>query len=383
VLCGCTSAIFRTLETLLSAGFEPNERLEGLVDSFNGSEELANFVGFAPIQILAVAALDALQNEESLGETLFLGVVGLITNAMVHMLKKGARLNLEPPPMKRPRNAYSNDSNPDSSTGSENNSRDFSSVPRSDQLKLYSNKQLTHVLGGPDRQNAAQEIWNSIQPAQSPSGTFKFHTDKLVINDSQAPGGSDERSCAICWKVFGKLINRKHRCRISRRHICDECSTKRVFCSGEEHRVSDGQFLLAKADEVKAVMQRVSELQVSDMKEEGKRKCQTEGKSTAAIRLDNLESQEKANRDSLFGKMLGDVGKNFFGDDAEEEHDTVVQANNSLAGLTNQLSQTRDALNQRGEKLNTLAEKSDKLVNASENFANLAKELNRASSSWW
>ena len=89
---------------------------------------------------------------------------------------------------------------------------------------------------------------------------------------------------------------------------------------------------------------------------------------------------EIANRDSLFGNVIGSMSKAVFGDDPEEE--TVAeQTNNSIAGLSAQLNQTRDALNQRGEKLNALAEKSDRLVSASQDFATMAKELNRKTQS--
>jgi hypothetical protein len=34
------------------------------------------------------------------------------------------------------------------------------------------------------------------------------------------------------------IMNRKHRCRISKRHVCDDCSTKRLVEGGVESRVS-------------------------------------------------------------------------------------------------------------------------------------------------
>ena len=46
----------RTLVALFDCGFEPNERLEGLLEDFDGSEDLAAHVGYAPTQILMVAA---------------------------------------------------------------------------------------------------------------------------------------------------------------------------------------------------------------------------------------------------------------------------------------------------------------------------------------
>ena len=189
--------------------------------------------------------------------------------------------------------------------------------------------------------------------------------DKLAIEDSAAPGGSDEKSCAICWSSFGKLMNRKHRCRISRRHVCDECSSKRIVEAGEEHRVSDGQFLLARADEAKS--RRLAEAKERSEKEQHR--------ETTEARLSRLEAEEQSKRDSLFSGVMEGMAKAVFGEDEETEK----SQQKNIEGLSSQLNQTRDALNERGEKLNTLAEKSDKLVNASRDFASMAKELNRQS----
>jgi hypothetical protein len=368
----------RTLEVLFGSGFEPNERLEGLVDVFNGSEELGMYVGFAPIQILALAAMDALQHKESLGETLFLGVVGLIGNVADSMVKNGARMSLDAPSTTRPRNSPSSGSIHDTTTGSERSNR----IERTDELNIASNEHLVDTLGGMERLKKAQLAWDSIKSIPSASGTFIFHADKLAIEDSQAPGGSDGKSCAICWKPFGKLMNRKHRCRISRRHVCDECSSKRILSEGEEHRVSDGQFLLAKAEKVKAVSKPlplpvVGSLQAKKMQEKKQVNKKIQPNSAVISRLERLEAEDQADRDSLFGSFLDNAAKAVFGEEPENEDKAQAQAD-GIAGLSDQLDQTRDALNQRGEKLNTLAEKSDRLVNASEDFASMAKKLNQS-----
>lgn len=356
----------RTLEVLLASGFEPNERLEGLVDDFNGSEELSNYVGFAPIQILAAAAVDVLESKEFLPETLFLGIQGLFSNVADFLVKRGARLSLDQPPNTRLRNSSLNSTNfNDASTGSESFGRELKPLDRSEQMKIQSNKELETMLGGIERLNAAQTMWNAIKSTEIKSNSIVFHTDRNPIEDSVAPGGSDERSCFICWKAFGKLMNRKHRCRIARRHVCDECSSKRVVKDGEEHRISDGQFLFAKAHEARLLSRRGFGSEESNMTKERKEKDQSHQQSALAARLDRLEAEEKANRDSLFGNVLGNMTKAVFGEDPEEETVTA-QANSSITGLSDQLNQTRNALVQRGEKLNTLAEKSDKLVSASE-----------------
>lgn len=376
------SLFVRTMEVLLRSGFEPNERLEGMLDVFNGSEQLAAYVGFSPIQILGLTALDAAQYKESLGETLLLGVLGLIANLAESMVKNGARLTLDAPPSTRLRNAPILRAQ-NTSTGNEGSRVEIRVMDLCDQLKIASNAELADLLGGMDRLSKAQLAWDSIKSVPLASGTFKFHSDKLAIDDSQAPGGSDEKSCAICWKPFGKLMNRKHRCRISRRHVCDDCSSKRILSDGEEHRVSDGQFLLAKAEKVKAVAKpptppvMIGSHQTTKAKEKTGKLTTTQTTSVVESRLDRLEAEDQANRDSLFGGFLDNATKAVFGEETEGEDKAKVQAGNT-AGLSGQLNQTRDALNQRGDKLNTLAEKSDRLASASEDFASMAKKLNQS-----
>ena len=367
--------LIKCLECLFSSGFEPNERLEGLIGEFNGSDELSFYIGFAPIQILAAAALYVADRRELLEEALVLGIQGLMCNIAEFLVKKGSRFSLDLPTKTRLRNTFlSSCTINEISAGNERSSQDLMmSLERSERLNIQTHEALESMLGGIVRLSAAQTAWNAINSAEITTNKFIFHTDKNLIEDSQAPGGSDEKSCAICWKAFGKLMNRKHRCRIARRHVCDECSSKRVVKDGEEHRISDGQFLYAKAEEARLVSRRVID-------SDNKVKDQTSQQNALAARLKRLEDDEMANRDSLFGNVIGSMSKAVFGDDPEEE--TVAeQTNNSIAGLSAQLNQTRDALNQRGEKLNALAEKSDRLVSASQDFATMAKELNRKTQS--
>jgi len=175
------------------------------------------------------------------------------------------------------------------------------------------------------------------------------------------------------------MMTRKHRCRISRRFICDECSTRRIFDNDEEHRVSDGQFLLAKAEELKKTSRmlgaaKVQEQGINQVTQEVKEKQSSGG---VAARLERLEAEENAGRDSLFGGIMATVTKAL--GESESSKDNSQTESDSLAGLSNQLNQTRDVLNERGEKLSTLSDKSDKLVTASQDFAAMAKELNRKS----
>ena len=353
----------RTLETLFSFGFEPNERLEGFVDIFKGADELAFHVGYSPIQILAAAALEASAQSDLLGEPLTMSLQGMIANVAEYLVKNGARLTLDPPPTSR---SVQRSSSAVTDSGSPGNEEcdELNPVNRS-HLRIQSNKQLEELLGKL-RLNAAQMVWNSAKSVSS--GKAIIHTDnKSVIEDSGAPGGSDEKSCAICWKSFGALVNRRHRCRITRRHVCDECSSKRLVQDGEEHRISDGQFLLARAD------LKIEESRKLEERKAEQKAVQRESHIDSA-RLERLEAEEQAYRSSLFGGVLEKVTKSVFGD--VEQAEAPVDA---IGGLSAKLGETRDALNERGEKLSTLAEKSDKLVNASKDFASLAKELNKKS----
>jgi hypothetical protein len=78
--------------------------------------------------------------------------------------------------------------------------------------------------------------------------TIHREVSKSNLDDSEAPGGSDEKSCAICWTKFGTLRNRKHKCRVTLCYVCEDCSRKRVIDGKEDHHVSDGQFCLARVD---------------------------------------------------------------------------------------------------------------------------------------
>ena len=348
---------------MLNHGFEPNERLEGVLETFDGVEDLIAHTGFAPIQILSAAALDAMSQKDRLGVAHYMNTMKEISGAMETLVRQGGRLSLESPPTLRSKDRRSSSSISDSSADGQEGTGDFMAHDRS-LLKIQNNKKLMEMLGAP-RLISAENFWVDLKPVAS-SDAFVFHTDKLAIEDSEAPGGSDVKSCAICWKPFGAITNRKHRCRISRRHICDDCSSKRILEGEDEHRISDGQFLLARADLAKSKSQKIEQTRMGTAKEQ----------NSALTGILRLEAEEAANRDSLFGNVLGNVAKAVFGDD--EEAATQLHAD-SIQGLSHNLNQTRNQLNERGEKLNTLAEKSDRLANASKDFASMAKELNRQS----
>lgn len=357
----------RVLETLYSSGFEPNERIETIVDQFVGSEKLACYVGFAPIQILYRAGLDVLEHKGRIPETSYRRIVDTIGKLAESMVSKGTRFIMDVPPSNRPRAAES-----DVVVDTAN------LVERGDQLKIESNKELAEVLGGLDRLKAAVKSWEALKPINAESNAFVFHTDnKSVIENESAAGGSDEKSCFICWKQFGKLMNRKHRCRITKKHICDECSSKRMISNGEEHRISDGQYLSVMLGGASVAPKQSLPGGVSAKRGNvGTGTGGAKAKNDVTSRLEKLEAAEQANRDSLFGSFLDNASKAMFGED--EETDKATAQAEGLAGLSNQLGETRNMLLQRGDKLNTLAEKSEKLASASEDFAKMAKKLNQS-----
>eukprot|EP00934_Nitzschia_sp_Nitz4_P009330 Nitzschia sp. Nitz4//scaffold156_size52432//26049//30881//NITZ4_006827-RA/size52432-snap-gene-0.13-mRNA-1//-1//CDS//3329537415//9320//frame0 len=352
--------IIQTLAVLFRFGFEPNERFEGLLVPFTGSENLVAHVGFAPIQILAAAALDIVRVKEELGGTNYLALANLLSKVSGFLIMHGGRVALEPPPTARSKDRRFLET---TEAAVETESLPIQRL----ELKITENQKLVELLGIRN-QSHAEKVWNEFSGVES-CGIAKFHTDKLAIPDSLAPGGSDSKTCAICWKPFGTITNRKHRCRISRRHVCEECSTKRVKENGEDHRVSDGQFLLARADAMTVAAR--EQHQQQDIRNDHQHQVP---RNAVEARLERLEAEEAANRDSLFGNIMGNVTKAVFG---EEDQGNELSQAESVHSLTNQLNQTKDMLVERGDKLNTLAEKSDKLVNASKDFASMAKELNR------
>lgn len=351
---------------MLKCGFEPNERVEGFLETFNGVEDLTAHTGFAPVQVLAAAALDVMTCKDDLGVGLYMNTMKEISSAMETLVRFGGRLSLDPPPFMRSKERQPTTSISDSSHGSQEASADFLNHDRA-QLKIHSNKKVVELLGE-SRLTSAEKSFQDLQPVAT-TGAFVFHTDKQPISDSEAPGGSDVKSCAICWKAFGTLTHRKHRCRISRRHICDECSSKRILDGDDEHRVSDGQFHLARTDMEESRLQNQQKTSTNAGARDQKH---------IAAGIDRLEADEAANRDSLFGNVMDNMTKAMFGEDDQASSQSQSE---SIQGLSDTLNQTRNQLNERGDKLNTLADKSDRLVNASKDFASMAKELNKQSQS--
>ena len=406
----------KTLKILLGCGFEANERIELPVSGdFPEKDELTMHVGFAPIQIVAATIMEAARQKESMGEALYATILDLLTKLSVCLCRHGARLSLDAPPRERRKTNITEQDIVESS---------FPVAVDRDLLKLPSKELPLISVFGTTKVGDAVKYWRDIKPAAVIPGKVVLHTDKSPIEDSQAPGGSDEKSCAICWTPFGMISQRQHRCRISKRYVCNDCSSKRLSDGEAEHRVSDGkldannmkliflnsfleshslfsstwpctsyfaltilfyifqlgQFVLATGDALiemnEKVQMAVAMVQVTQEKQ---RQNVSSGPKYigSTVRQQRMEQEEAANRD-LFGGFMASVSKNLMGSSNDSE-DNVSNNADSIAGLNAQLSETRDKLNERGEKLSSMADKSDQLVSAAEDFAFMAKELNRKS----
>lgn len=360
---GLDSEVMRTLKVLFSFGFEPNERIEGLPKSFREMEDLLEYVGFCPTQILTASVLELSSQRKVLGEELYAFINDMLANIMACLSFHGARVFPDVPPLLRSEERKSSMENIKVEPGADSTKRG--------EVKIQGNIDV-QLFVGRAKVVEAQSYFKNLKSVPPPSNSV-LHDTKANIENSMAPGGSDEGSCSICWKKFG-FISRKHRCRISRRFVCDECSSRRVIVNGIEYRVSDGQFLLSKAEEMKEVQRKLDALAAQN-----KQKKQQAKLKGLTNRLNQMEAEENANRDSLFSGMAN-VAKSLGLVENSKEKEKAQSEGDTLSGLSNQLNQTRDALNERGAKLSTLSDKSDKLVSASQDFAAMAKELNRTSS---
>ena len=340
-----------TLQVLLEHGFEPNERLD--TKAFGSDRtSLDDFAGFAPLHVLALIALEfsTLKDKNPQVGSIFGDVAELL-------VRNGARLSLDPPMKERLRHNKQNPS-PTWQRG----------AVEILTAKIDCDNHVLSLLGGAERLSSAKTTW--METKKVANINTKCHDDeKTVVEDSKFAGGSDSLSCCICWGAFGTLMNRKHRCRVMNRYVCDECSSKRLVQASSENRLSDGQFNLARADTIREERQ----AQVNAAKELRNDPYTKEAmeQKHAALRTDRLVAEERSNRDSLFGGLVGSASNLVFGN-GESPRDQI-------GGLTATLGKTRDALNQRGEKLASLGDKSAQLVDSSSDFAKMAKELRKQS----
>ena len=364
-----------TLSMLFERGFEPNERLD--TRAFGTTRtSFDEFFGYAPIHILALLALEMDVYKSEFDATTLSENMTLLSDTAELLIKNGARLSLDPPLPERLREKVSTDVM-ETAEGA---------APRRVEIltrKVESDKALLALLGGDKLVSTARKEWCAMKKVAT-TVTMNLADDNSVFDNSPSAGGSDNLSCAICWSVFGSLMNRKHKCRVTSRYVCDDCSAKRLVQVCSEYRLSDGQFNLARVDALAEQQGRM--VSVSTKSDRAITTSNTAAaskrseESRLAVRLERLEAEQQSNRDSLFGGVL-DAAANFvMGGDDSSSNTTLPSATSvSMSGLTASLDETRDAFHQRGERLAALNDKSAKMVDASADFAKMASELRKQS----
>lgn len=364
-----THILRRSLQALLDLGFEPNERL----DASNAHPSILNqMAGCTPLQILVATALDLI--EERLRESCVMLdrdmaiACECVRSAATILVSKGSRVWMDPPPELRPNRELTRNNHDECyRTGT------FRKLDTSE-YNLETQKSAMEILGGIDHLAALSMEWHQNKFVKGARQNFlqgKGYSQQL--SDCLCPGGSDQKSCAICWKSFGRIRNRKYVCRASRRYLCEDCSNNFVLLDGDKRRVSDGQFNLAKEDVEKSK----EEDRLEEIRRRKERKMRIE--KAQAMRLNNrlqdtLRDEMQA-KDDLFGNV-GKAVRNFFNDEVEDEDVQSRQRSTmDTIGVVGALNETRNAFIERGEKLNNLCEKTDALKNASRDFAKMAKQL--------
>jgi tetratricopeptide (TPR) repeat protein len=374
--------LLATLTVLLERGFEPNERLD--TRAFGSTRtSFDEFLGFAPIQILSLMVLEMDVYKNEIDENTLNGNMELIRDAAILLLKNGARLSLDPPLSLRPREKISID---DANDSTDTVQVDVESPRRIEILtkKIESDKVLVQLLGGEKVLLMARKEWCTMKKVAT-MVTMNLADDNSVFENATVAGGSDTVSCAICWSVFGTLLNRRHKCRVSYRYVCDDCSAKRLVQVCSEYRLSDGQFNLARMDAIHEQQGRkvittptpATITKVANQSRASDTSSKSVDESHLAVRLERLEAEQQSNRESLFGGVLEAATNFVMGNDDVTSNTTTTST--SMDGLTESLDQTRNAFHERGERLAALNDKSAKMVDASSDFAKMAKELRKQS----
>ncbi|GAX18480.1 hypothetical protein FisN_2Lh137 [Fistulifera solaris] len=356
MLCLTTTAAFlvsssgvQTVSVLLNHGFEPNERMDFLPSC--SDDYASEYVGYTPLQVLASIGTDMKSRANLCDPDEFSVRMKTIQDVACCLIRNGGRLAVDNPFTTRSRVINYVDVE---------GRKDSAAPVREFDLLLFD---VIELFGGKNKVNAARDEFISLSACRATPFALISSDNKSAIPNSGQPGGSDEKSCAICWKSFGTIRNRQHRCRISRRYVCDDCSTKRVKDEFTEHRVSDGQFLFGRFDALNAG-------QICNAPEVLNKVSATRVPSSFANKGNRTVQEDLQNRDSLFGGIIEEASNLMFGDGDEK-------VSSGVAGITGTLNETRDALNERGGKIDSLAEKSEKMVEASANFADMAKQLRK------
>ena len=367
----------RTLDSLLNHGFEPNERIE-MVNK--GTDPLNEMIGFTPLQILAAAALDVRHQVKTLSidqnNADVHAVAAIIVSCAEILVTKGARLVVDQPPTARFNDEKK--SSIEESSSDESKNRFLRYVDRSI-INMERNQDIYTVLDSKKILHVCKAKWERNKVIKG-SGQTDYLPGKglsIKIEDSNVSGGSDERNCAICWKKFGSIRNRKHICRASRRYVCEDCSTNAVLLDGDSRRVSDGQFNLAKYRLERREEQ--DRIVLSHKKKERKMKIEqawAASHNRNRNKLQQIQMDDTSAKEELFGSV-GRAMKNFFMEEVEvkEPQARDIDTNNKVSGVMASLNQTGEAFRERGEKLNNMVEKTNALKNASEDFAKMARDL--------
>jgi len=298
------------------------------------------------------------------------------------LLEHGARLNLDIPPHSRINRSMNR-----SVLGRSSSDVDSIIEASEDKLpqivrwlvKVDDNEDVLHAFGGKEVLEKAKQRWSQFRSVHS-SRVLHLIRNKQTIDESHdVPGGSDERSCALCWSAFGTLLNRRQLCRITRRYVCDQCSSKRIVAGQDEYRVTDGQFLFAKSEAAKK--QQTSRKHFDRENTMSKRmimaqaqaaRAQAQTTRAAVSQTPPRRDPKQSEREELFGGFIGKAYSFMTGENPVDEEESRMDS------LSASLEGARDALNARGEKLSTLSDKTSRLADQSRDFAQLAKELERS-----
>jgi len=356
----------------LDHGFEPNERIE---EHSTNAPELNELSGFTPLQILAAAGLDLLDVAQNLSDKASNADLKMSSSILAScaeaLVKRGGRVWIDSPMKARP-----NRGPPTKAKDKATDSQPMTILRFVDpsDINMEKNKDIMKLLGGTDRLAAVGAKWQRDKVIKGCGQSFLPGKGlSTPIEDSMLPGGSDQSSCAVCWKKFGTIRNRKHVCRASSRYVCEDCSSKSILLDDDARRVTDGQFNLAKCD----IDKKVEEDRTKQVEQRSERKARIE--KAQAQRYNNplraAENDQRAAKEELFGGAIGKAVKNFFMEEVEVEQDSAQAANGQVAGVMDSLNATRQAFDERGQKLDNLVEKTGALKNASVDFAKMAKEL--------
>ena len=249
-------------------------------------------------------------------------------------------------------------------------------------LVLQDEAEILNMLGGEEQVETLRQEWTKDDKVDC------FIEGVVKVSDKIKGGMKCDGGCEVCKARFRVIGRRKHLCNISKRWVCDDCSSKRVMIDGSEVRVSNGLYGVVKGHTAK-FMKRKREME-RERQERMLRAIEKEEKEAAARRRERAKggsnsgggSDDNSNRMELFGKQrqsimnaVKGVGDFFSGEDSDVRTSRTSRTSRSAGSAAAAASEARDRLNERGEKLSQLSEKSEALANQSQEFARVAKAL--------